>query len=98
MKEINFSLWCDFLESDFINLEFTELIQNGTINGATSNPSIFKNAICNSIAYNELKDKFRKKDGSLLTKEDEETIKRLTEALKKYNKDNSTSVLINTNI
>ena len=33
-----------------------------------------------------------------LTKEDEETIKRLTEALKKYNKDNSTSVLINTNI
>ena len=39
-------------------------------------------------------------DNSLhnLTKEDEETIKRLTEALKKYNKDNSTSVLINTNI
>lgn len=33
-----------------------------------------------------------------LTKEDEEIIKRLTEALKKYNKDNSTSVLINTNI
>lgn len=33
-----------------------------------------------------------------LTKEDEEMIKRLTEALEKYNKDNSTSVLINTNI
>lgn len=33
-----------------------------------------------------------------LTKEDEEMIKRLTEALKKYNEDNSTSVLINTNI
>ena len=33
-----------------------------------------------------------------LTKEDEETIKRLTEALEKYNEDNSTSVLINTNI
>ena len=32
-----------------------------------------------------------------LTKEDEEMIKRLTEALEKYNKDNSTSVLINTN-
>ena len=45
MKEINFSLWCDFLERDFINSEFIELIQNGTINGATSNPSIFKNAI-----------------------------------------------------
>ena len=39
-------------------------------------------------------------DNSLhnLTKEDEETIKRLTEALEKYNEDNSTSVLINTNI
>lgn len=66
MKEINFSLWCDFLESNFINSQFTELIQNGTINGATSNPSIFKNAICNSIAYNELKDKFRKKDAKKL--------------------------------
>ena len=33
-----------------------------------------------------------------LTKEDEETIKRLTESLKKYNENNSTSVLINTNI
>lgn len=32
-----------------------------------------------------------------LTKEDEETIKRLTKALKKYNKDNSTSVLGNIN-
>ena len=39
-------------------------------------------------------------DNSLhnLTKEDEEIIKRLTEALEKYNEDNSTSVLCNTNI
>ena len=33
-----------------------------------------------------------------LTKEDEEIIKRLSESLKKYNENNSTSVLINTNI
>ena len=32
-----------------------------------------------------------------LTKEDEEIIKRLTEALEKYNEDNSTSVLCNAN-
>ena len=32
-----------------------------------------------------------------LTKEDEEIIKRLTEALEKYNEDNSTSVSCNTN-
>ncbi|MEE3744059.1 transaldolase [Campylobacter porcelli] len=62
MKEINFSLWCDFLERDFINSNFTQLIQNSVINGVTSNPSIFKNAICSSKAYSELKDKFRKKD------------------------------------
>ena len=33
-----------------------------------------------------------------LTKEDEEMIKRLTKTLKKYNENNSTSVLINANI
>ena len=32
-----------------------------------------------------------------LTKEDEEIIKKLTEALEKYNEDNSTSVLCNAN-
>ena len=32
-----------------------------------------------------------------LTKEDEEIIKRLTEALEKYNEDNSTSVSCNAN-
>ena len=32
-----------------------------------------------------------------LTKEDEEMIKRLTEALEKYNEDNSTSVSCNAN-
>ena len=38
-------------------------------------------------------------DNSLhnLTKEDEEIIKRLTEALEKYNEDNSTSVSCNAN-
>lgn len=66
MKEINFSLWCDFLERDFINSEFVNLIQNGTINGATSNPSIFKNAICSSQAYSELKEKFSKKTAKKL--------------------------------
>ncbi|WP_086291085.1 transaldolase [Campylobacter devanensis] len=61
MRDINFSLWCDFLERDFINSEFIELIQNDTINGATSNPSIFKEAICNSQAYSEQKAKFSKR-------------------------------------
>lgn len=50
-NNINFSLWCDFLQRDFINGEFKELISSDTINGATSNPTIFKNAFCNSSDY-----------------------------------------------
>lgn len=61
-KDIKFSLWCDFLERDFIENEFEKLIENGVINGATSNPSIFKNAFTNSTAYNETKEKFKKKN------------------------------------
>ena len=54
-KSVNFSLWCDFLERDFLSGEFLTLIENGTINGVTSNPSIFKNAILSSDAYDESK-------------------------------------------
>lgn len=48
---MSFSLWCDFVENEFIKTELVELIQSGKINGATSNPSIFKNAILTSNAY-----------------------------------------------
>ncbi|WP_187647213.1 transaldolase [Nitrosophilus labii] len=53
LKDLSFSLWADFIERDFLNKEFKELIENGIVNGATSNPAIFKNAILNSIAYKE---------------------------------------------
>lgn len=61
-EEIKFSLWCDFLERDFIDHEFVSLIENGIINGATSNPSIFKNAILNSPAYKSEMAKFSKQE------------------------------------
>lgn len=48
---MSFSLWCDFVENEFIKTELVNLIQSGKINGATSNPSIFKNAILTSNAY-----------------------------------------------
>jgi len=51
--EINFSLWLDFVERDFLKNEFSALIENGTINGATSNPAIFASAITTSPAYKE---------------------------------------------
>mgnify|MGYP004628052927 CR=1 FL=1 len=52
MKKIeNFSLWCDFVERDFLKGEFRAMIARGEIVGATSNPAIFANAILNSGAY-----------------------------------------------
>jgi transaldolase len=53
IKELKFSLWADFIERDYLDNEFKELISGGIINGATSNPAIFKNAILNSSAYKE---------------------------------------------
>ncbi|WP_457749925.1 transaldolase [Sulfurimonas sp.] len=51
IEDLKFSLWADFIERDYLDKEFKELIEAGIINGATSNPAIFKNAILNSPAY-----------------------------------------------
>ncbi len=56
----NFSLWCDFIENSFLDNEFLELLNKG-INGATSNPAIFKNAILTSPIYKEKIAKFKGK-------------------------------------
>ncbi len=48
-----FSLWVDFIERDFINTKLKNMVEYGTIDGATSNPSIFANAIIKSPAYKE---------------------------------------------
>lgn len=53
LKDLQFSLWADFIERDYLDNEFKELINSGVINGATSNPAIFKNAILSSNAYKE---------------------------------------------
>lgn len=59
---MNFSLWCDFVENSFLDDEFVKLIQEGKINGATSNPAIFKNAIFNSKSYQEKIKKLKKQE------------------------------------
>jgi transaldolase len=51
INEIGYSLWLDFVERDFLRETFPKLIEEGAINGATSNPSIFANAIVSSPAY-----------------------------------------------
>lgn len=48
---MSFSLWCDFVENHFLDTEFVGLINSGKINGATSNPAIFKQAILSSPSY-----------------------------------------------
>jgi transaldolase len=53
IEEAKFSLWCDFIERDFLEKDFPLMIKNKTVNGATSNPSIFKNAFLTSPAYTE---------------------------------------------
>jgi len=52
-EEINFSVWCDFIQRDFLDGEFVELIDTKLIEGATSNPAIFQQSITNSTAYQQ---------------------------------------------
>ncbi len=51
LKDEKFALWADFIERDYLDNAFKTLIENGIINGATSNPAIFKSAILTSPAY-----------------------------------------------
>ena len=52
-KDINFSLWCDFIERDFLENQFQEIIKDEVIHGATSNPAIFASSISTSVAYRQ---------------------------------------------
>ena len=52
-REIKFSLWLDFIERDYLQNEFSKLLEKGIVNGATSNPAIFAKAITTSPAYKE---------------------------------------------
>jgi len=53
IPQLKFSLWADFIERDYLDTEFKTLVNDGVINGATSNPAIFKDAILKSPAYKE---------------------------------------------
>jgi transaldolase len=80
--EINFSLWCDFIERDFLENQFKELIQNEIIHGATSNPAIFESAILNSVAYRQQLDMLQANDQKKIYEELAITdIKRASEIL-----------------
>ena len=57
-----YSIWCDFIENSFLDNEFVQMLASGTVNGATSNPSIFKNAITTSPYYKDRIKKLNIKD------------------------------------
>lgn len=52
-EDINFSLWCDFIERDFLENRFQEILDDSIIHGATSNPAIFESSISTSMAYKQ---------------------------------------------
>jgi len=89
-REIDFSLWLDFVERDYLKQEFGTLIEKGIINGATSNPAIFASAIMTSPAYKEqlasLEDKSPKEKYEALAIEDIRTAARALRPL--YEDDN----------
>ncbi len=39
------SIWVDYLDREFLDNEFRELVNKGLVNGLTSNPAIFANAL-----------------------------------------------------
>ncbi|WP_299546235.1 transaldolase [uncultured Helicobacter sp.] len=58
---ISFSLWCDFIERNFLENDFIKMVQDGIINGATSNPAIFQQALLNE-SYQAQKDSLKDLD------------------------------------
>jgi len=47
------SIWLDFIQRSLLDGELQALIENDSIMGLTSNPSIFENAIANTNEYDE---------------------------------------------
>ena len=61
-ENISFSLWCDFIERNFLENDFVKMIQDGVVNGATSNPAIFQQALMRE-SYLEQKESLKESLG-----------------------------------
>jgi transaldolase len=95
-RNIDFSLWLDFIERDYLKNEFKKLLDKGIVNGATSNPAIFASAITKSTAYQEqlefLKGKSGKEKYEALAIEDIKTVAKLLRPLYDDNNDGFISI------
>ncbi|WP_419766097.1 MAG: transaldolase [Arcobacter sp.] len=87
-EDINFSLWCDFIERDFLEKQFQDLIKDEVIQGATSNPAIFASSISNSVAYKQQLEILQANNAKTIYEELAMTdIKRAAEVLDAMHKD-----------
>ncbi len=89
-EDINYSLWCDFIERDFLENRFKEIIKKQIIQGATSNPAIFESSITNSVAYKQQLDMLQANNAKTIYEELALTdIKRAAFLLDKLHKDDA---------
>ncbi len=57
---MNTSIWVDYLDREFLDTKFKEWVNSGLVNGLTSNPAIFANALKKNV-YKEDFEKLRGK-------------------------------------
>ncbi|AXX88211.1 transaldolase [Malaciobacter marinus] len=89
-EDINFSLWCDFIEREFLENRFQEMIEEKTIYGATSNPAIFESSITSSLAYKQQLDMLKANDAKTIYEDlAVRDIKRAAELLKPLYENNT---------
>jgi transaldolase len=89
-ENINYSIWCDFIERDFLENGFQNLIEDKIIYGATSNPAIFEQSINNSEAYKQQINMLQANETKKIYEELAITdIKRAAQLLKPLNENNS---------
>jgi transaldolase len=55
------SIWVDYLDREFLDNEFKEMVSSGLVNGLTSNPAIFANALKKDV-YKEDIEKLKGKN------------------------------------
>ena len=48
------SIWVDYLDREFLNTTFKNWVENGVVNGLTSNPAIFANALKKDVYKEDL--------------------------------------------
>ncbi|PZT49111.1 transaldolase [Helicobacter valdiviensis] len=72
-SNFSFSLWCDFIEREFLEKDFSKMVAGDVVKGATSNPIIFQQALSKDSykkQKEELKGKNKKEIYETLAKSD----------------------------